>query len=67
MTTFTVPELVPVLKLQPRAIRKLLASGKLPARRVGRQWIVSETSLRSFLGENKQRECATGSRCFRAV
>jgi hypothetical protein len=56
MVTYTVPELVPILKLKERAIRNLLASGKLPARRINRQWIVSEHSLRAFLGEKRRQE-----------
>ncbi len=67
MVTYTVSELVPLLKLKPRAVRKLLASGSLQGKRVGRQWIVSEYTLRSFLGENKQHECGMDHRCVRAV
>jgi len=62
MTSYNVSDLIPVLKLKPRAIRKLLASRKLKGQLVGRQWIVSEDSLRRFLGEMPQQYCSGESR-----
>ncbi len=67
MVTYTVAELTPVLKLKERAIRNLLASGKLPGRRIGRQWIVSECSLHAFLGEREQHGCSTGHSCVHTI
>ena len=49
MITYTVPGLESVLRIKKRAIRKLLADGELQGRFVGRQWIVSEDSLKAFL------------------
>lgn len=65
MQTFTVSQLTEILKMHERPIRKLLASGKLPARRIGRQWIVSEASLRFFLGENQIHNSCKGNACLK--
>jgi hypothetical protein len=35
ITVYTIPELIPILRLKKRAIRKLIAEGELPARPVG--------------------------------
>ncbi len=49
MITFTINELEPILRLKPRAIRRLINHGQLQARLVGRQFLVSEALLRQFL------------------
>jgi excisionase family DNA binding protein len=49
MTVYTIPELIPILRLKKRAIRKLIAEGELPARLIGRQWLVREEDLKMFL------------------
>jgi len=49
MVTYTIPELVPILKLKKRAIRQLLAKGYLRGQIVGRQWLVAEESVKKFL------------------
>ncbi len=49
LTLYTIPELIPFLRLKPRAIRKLIASVALLGRLVGRQWLVTEEDLRAFL------------------
>ena len=49
MITYTVADLETLLKIKKRAIRRLLADGELRGRFVGRQWIVTEDSLKSFL------------------
>ena len=49
MITYTVADLETLLKIKKRAIRRLLAGGELRGRFVGRQWIVTEDSLKSFL------------------
>jgi excisionase family DNA binding protein len=49
VTVYTIPELIPVLRMKKRAIRKLIAEGELPARLVGRQWLVREEDLKMFL------------------
>lgn len=49
ITIYTIPELIPILRLKKRAIRKLIAEGELPARLVGRQWLVREEDSKMFL------------------
>ena len=49
MVTYTVDELVPVLKMKKRAVRQLLTDGKIPGRLVGRQWLVTDEAVRVFL------------------
>ncbi len=51
MTTYTVEELVPVLRMSKRAIRKLFTSGRLRGLWVGRQYLTTEECVRLFLGE----------------
>ncbi len=55
MITYTINELAPILRLKPRAIRRLINSGQLQARLVGRQFLVSEALLREFLEGNSAR------------
>jgi len=49
MVTYTVDELIPLLKMKKRAIRELLTRGKLRGRIVGRHWLVTEESVKVFL------------------
>ncbi len=49
MTVYTIPDLVPILKMKTRAIRRLLTDGDLQGRLVGRQWLVTEGSVKRFL------------------
>lgn len=37
------------LQMNPSVVRRMLASGKLPGKRVGRIWRVSASSLRDFI------------------
>jgi excisionase family DNA binding protein len=47
--TYTVADLETLLKIKKRSIRKFLINGELGGRFVGRQWIVTEDSLKAFL------------------
>jgi excisionase family DNA binding protein len=49
ITVYTISELIPILRLKKRAIRKLIAECELPARLIGRQWLVREEDLKMFL------------------
>lgn len=51
--TYTVDELVPILRMKPRAIRRLIATDQLFGRMVGRQFLVTQTSLKGYLGEGE--------------
>jgi hypothetical protein len=51
--TYTVNDLVPILHMKPRAIRRLIATDQLFGRMVGRQFLVTQTSLKEFLGEGE--------------
>ena len=53
MNTFTVPELVPILHLKQRAIRKLIADGQLRGRLVGRQYLTTEAALKVSVAVRK--------------
>jgi len=37
------------LQMNPRVVRRMLADGKIPGRRVGRIWRVSAQALRDFI------------------
>jgi excisionase family DNA binding protein len=37
------------LQLHPRTVRRLLTSGELPGRQVGRKWIISTDALKAFI------------------
>lgn len=37
------------LQMNPRVIRRMLASGKLPGKRVGRIWRVSAAALKAYI------------------
>jgi hypothetical protein len=54
VTAYTIPDLIPILRMKSRAIRQLLTDGKLQGRIVGRQWLVPEESIKRFL-ETPQR------------
>lgn len=40
------------LKVTPQYIRKLITEEKLPAKRVGKQWVVLEAGLKEYIEEN---------------
>lgn len=42
-------EAAEMLHMHPRTIRRLLASGELPGTRLGRQWRISVTSVRTLI------------------
>ena len=45
----TLPQIADELGLNPASVRWWVSSDKLPARRVGRRWLVSRTDLDHFL------------------
>jgi excisionase family DNA binding protein len=49
VTVYTIPELMPILRLKKRAIRNLITSGELAGRLVGRQFLVSDEALKRYL------------------
>lgn len=53
----TADEAAELLNMHPRTIRRLLNSGELPGTRLGRQWRISASAVRSLIetgGERKQ-------------
>jgi len=60
-TILTTEEVAKRLKASPRAVRQWLQQGKLPGRRVGRYWFVSETVLADFLRGKAVAERSNGS------
>jgi len=42
---FTVKQLTEILRLSDRRIRSLVKSGRLPAKKVGGQWLINKTDL----------------------
>jgi excisionase family DNA binding protein len=49
INAYTIPDLIPILRMKRRAIRQLLTNGRLQGRIVGRQWLVPEEAIRRFL------------------
>lgn len=37
------------LQMHPRTVKRLLANGELPGRKIGGQWRISAASLREFI------------------
>lgn len=48
----TVPEVARRARRNPETVRRWLREGKLPATRVGTQWLIDEWELAVFLGES---------------
>ncbi len=46
---YGIPELMQILKISKRAARKCLAKGAIPARKIGKRWLVHPEALRNFL------------------
>jgi hypothetical protein len=57
VTIYTIPELIPILRMNKRAIRKLIRSRSLLGRLVGRQILVTEEALRMFLKAPDMTSC----------
>lgn len=51
MSLFSVEEVASQLRLHPRTVYRLLESGRLRGRRVGRQWRVEAEALRQMTGQ----------------
>jgi len=49
MTLLNTAEVARILRLEVATIRKLLAKGELPGRRIGRDWRVDSATLESYL------------------
>ena len=49
LKTYTVQELVKVLKISQNSVLKLLREGTIKGAKVGRVWRVSEENLRAFI------------------
>ncbi len=65
IAVYTIPELMPLLRLKKRAIRKLISTGKLSGRLVGKQWLVTEQALNAFLNSpdgTLSKPCAANGR-----
>jgi excisionase family DNA binding protein len=48
-TMYTIEEAAKILKLTTRTVYGDVYSGKIPAAKMGRQWRISETSLKNFM------------------
>jgi excisionase family DNA binding protein len=49
---YTIAEAAKILKVSEETIRRLIASGELQARRVGRQYRITREALDQFLGRS---------------
>jgi len=47
---YTIAELSVILKVTPQTVRTYIKQGKLKGQRIGRPTLVTERSLRNFLG-----------------
>jgi excisionase family DNA binding protein len=54
MNVYSVYELLEMLLISERTIRRYLRSGKLKGAKIARKWLVHEDALREFLGVYKQ-------------
>src|SRR5262245_30656303 len=52
----TLTETARILRLHPETVRRLLATGKLPGRKLGKTWRVSPESLQRFMDNDQQGE-----------
>jgi excisionase family DNA binding protein len=52
MELLTVDEVVDLLRISRDTVYRLVAAGKLPARKVGRQWRFPRTELEKHVGES---------------
>lgn len=48
---FTVYEIAELLRINATTVRTYIKQGKLKAQRIGKPFLISETSLQEFLGE----------------
>lgn len=55
-TTLTTTEAAERARISPRGIRKAIARGVLPARKVGRDWLITEAELVAWLARREARE-----------
>lgn len=49
---YTIEEVAKILKVSEETVRRLIASGELDARRVGRQYRITRAALDKFLGRD---------------
>ena len=47
----TIKDVADYLRKHPKTIRRWIAAGDLPAIKAGREWLISELSLRKFLSD----------------
>jgi len=52
MELLTVDEVVDLLRISRDTVYRLVAAGKLPARKVGRQWRFPRAELEKHVGES---------------
>ncbi len=45
----TIPEVAELLQVSTKTVRRMIASGDLPAHRLGRQWRIGPAELERFL------------------
>ncbi len=50
----TLEQAAEVMQLKPETIRRYLKSGKLPGRKVGKQWRIAEDDLINLVSEPKE-------------
>lgn len=49
----TIEEAATLLRMHPDTVRRLLREKRLPGKKVGREWRISQEVLDKFLTENK--------------
>jgi len=48
-----IDDLVPILRVKPVTIRRLIAEGKLPYVKVGRRYCFTEEHIKTFIAHNE--------------
>jgi excisionase family DNA binding protein len=52
----TPEQVAEMLQMNARVVRRMLAAGKLPGRRIGRLWRVSAADLKDFMSNPEKNE-----------
>ena len=51
---YTADQVAEILHLHPKTIRRFIRQGTLKARKVGKQWRITERELKDFIGDTNQ-------------
>lgn len=58
----TTPEAAEIAEVSVRAITQACTEGRLPAVKIGRQWMITKSGLRSYIASRKRAEKALAAK-----